>query len=69
VKITMHNDSKPWTPEMDEVLRKEVIAGTSLFAIAKKLGRKESAVKSRAYTLQLSLRPIGTRRREISRWG
>jgi hypothetical protein len=64
----MHKNSKPWTPELDEVLRKEVIAGTSLFAIAKKLGRSESAIKSRAYTLRLSLRPLGTRRREISRW-
>jgi hypothetical protein len=65
----MQNNNTPWTPELDKVLREEVVAGTSLLAIAKKLGRSESAIKARAYTLRLSLRSFGTRRREISRWG
>jgi hypothetical protein len=52
----MENHSKPWTPELEEVLREGVIAGTSLSAIAKRLGRSESAIKSRAYTLRLILR-------------
>jgi len=51
----MHN-GKPWNTEADESLRTEVGSGASLFAISRKLDRSESAIKSRAYILRLSLR-------------
>jgi hypothetical protein len=48
----------PWTPEADDALRKAVIAGASCSALSDALGRSESSIKSRAYILRLSLRPI-----------
>ena len=65
----MHAKSKPWTPEQDEALRKAIIAGASPLAVSQKLGRTEAAIKARAYILGLSLRTIGARRRESSKWG
>jgi hypothetical protein len=64
----MHAKSKPWTPEQDEALRKGIIAGASLLEVSQKLGRSEAAIKGRAYILRLSLRTIGVRRREGSKW-
>jgi hypothetical protein len=64
----MHSKSKPWTPEQDEALRKEVIAGASLLEVSEKLGRSEAAIKGRAYILRLSLRTIGVKRRDGSKW-
>ena len=53
----------PWTPEADDALRGAVIAGTTLSALSKLLGRSESSIKSRAYILRVSLRPISPRER------
>ena len=47
----------PWTLGEDDALRNAVIAGASLPALSKALGRSESALRSRAYVLRLSLRP------------
>jgi hypothetical protein len=66
--MTMHAKSKPWTPEDDEALRKEITSGASLLAVSQRLGRTEAAVKARAYILRLSLRTIGVKRRDSSKW-
>jgi hypothetical protein len=47
-----------WTPEKDDALRNAVFAGALLSAMSEAFGRSESSIKSRAYILRLSLRPI-----------
>lgn len=54
----MPHKGTAWTLEADNALRNAVIAGASLPALSKVLGRSESSIKSRAYILRLSLRPI-----------
>jgi len=54
----MRRKGPPWTPEEDDALRKAVIAGATLPALSNALGRSESAIRSRAYILRLSLRPM-----------
>jgi DNA-directed RNA polymerase specialized sigma24 family protein len=47
-----------WTPEEDDILRQEALAGRTALEIASSVGRTLSAVRSRAYALRVSLRPI-----------
>jgi hypothetical protein len=63
----MRPETKRWTAEEDDVLRQEALAGGSVSDIASKLGRSDSAVRTRAYTLRVPLRTVGIRRRE-SAW-
>jgi hypothetical protein len=60
----MPHNGPPWTPDEDDALRSAVIAGVSLPALSRALGRSESAIKSRAYILRLSLRPTSAGRAE-----
>jgi hypothetical protein len=46
---------KRWTPEEDAVLRNEALAETPVDEIARKTGRTESAVRSRAYVLRIEV--------------
>jgi hypothetical protein len=59
----MRPETKRWTAEEDDVLRQEALAGSPVAEIATKLGRSESAVRTRAYTLRVLLRTVGIRRR------
>jgi hypothetical protein len=59
----MPHKGMPWTLEADNALRNAVIAGASLPTLSKALGRSESAIRSRAYILRLSLRPISQNER------
>jgi hypothetical protein len=52
----MKINREAWTPEEDEVLRGEALAGRLADEIARKIGRTESAVRSRAYILRVLLR-------------
>jgi hypothetical protein len=52
-----------WTPEEDDILRQGALAGRTAFEIASLVGRTESAVRMRAYTLRVPLRQITTRPR------
>jgi hypothetical protein len=45
-----------WTPEEDEILRREAEAGRSAAEIAAEIGRTESAVRTRAYIIRVLLR-------------
>jgi hypothetical protein len=58
-----------WTAGEDERVRQMVAAGSSLSDVAIALSRSEKAVKSRAYTLRLSLKRIGVVRRGVLRRG
>ena len=49
---------EPWTSEEDEVLRQAAFAGRNAREIAGLVGRTESAVRTRAYTLRIPLRQI-----------
>lgn len=53
---------KPWTPEEDDLLRREAHTGTSSADIANKIGRTCSAIRARAYILRVSLDPKNRRR-------
>jgi hypothetical protein len=67
--IPLSGNRRSWTGDEDAVLRGGLIAGRSLEAIAKQLGRTPEAVKARAYTLGLTLGRLGTRRQGLSRYG
>lgn len=45
-----------WTPTEDDILRDEARAGRSFAEIATKIGRTESAVRTRAYVIRVLLR-------------
>lgn len=53
---------EPWTPNEDAVLRQEALAGRSPREIATLVGRTESAVRTRAYTLSVLLRLMKMRK-------
>ena len=59
----MRPGTKPWTPEEDGILAKEALAGSPPTEIASKLGRTESAVRTRAYVLRVLLRSANIKRR------
>jgi hypothetical protein len=52
----MRPETKRWTAEEDDVLRQEALVGSPVTEIASKIGRSESAVRTRAYTLRVPLR-------------
>jgi hypothetical protein len=58
-----------WTLEEDNLLRSLVLANATAFDIANKVNRTESAVKSRAHHLGITLARLGNRRRHSSKWG
>jgi DNA-binding NarL/FixJ family response regulator len=45
----------PWTPEEDAVLRQGALKGWTAVEIAHKVGRSESAVRTRAHNLRILL--------------
>jgi hypothetical protein len=49
------NSHKPWTEEEDRRLRSLVASAATLFEIAETLNRTPSSIKSRAYSIRLSL--------------
>ena len=55
---TAHFDSRPWTQADDDKLRKLAPTGLSARAIAIRMNRTETAVRSRARQLQVILRKI-----------
>ncbi len=55
--------AKLWTSEEDDILRRDVLEGKSLQAIASKIGRTQSAIRTRAYVLRLILGRPGAKRR------
>ena len=57
----MGPSGKAWTYEEDQLLRQEVLAGAPVQAIATKLGRTPSAIKTRSYMLRLMLGRPGTK--------
>ena len=59
----MRPGAKRWTAEEDNILRQEALAGRPISEIASRIGRTESAVRTRAYTLRILLRQVGLRRR------
>ena len=63
----MRPETKRWTAEEDDVLRQEALVGSPVTEIASKIGRSESAVRTRAYTLRVPLRTVGMRR-SASAW-
>jgi DNA-directed RNA polymerase specialized sigma24 family protein len=63
----MRPETKRWTAEEDDVLRQEALVGSPVSEIASKIGRSESAVRTRAYTLRVPLRTVGMRR-SASAW-
>jgi DNA-directed RNA polymerase specialized sigma24 family protein len=63
----MRPETKRWTAEEDDVLRQEALVGSPVSEIASKIGRSESAVRTRAYTLRVPLRIVGMRR-SASAW-
>jgi hypothetical protein len=63
----MRPEKKRWTAEEDDVLRQEALVGSPVTEIASKIGRSESAVRTRAYTLRVPLRIVGMRR-SASAW-
>ena len=48
-------EGKPWSPELEKELTDIVDAKTSLFAIAKKLGKPEEAVRQKIRRLGLEV--------------
>ena len=48
-------EGKPWSPELEKELTDLVAAKTSLFAIAKKLGKPEEAVRLKIHRLGLEV--------------
>lgn len=63
------NSGKLWTPQEDELLRELAASGAALAEIAEKLNRTVSATTARAYILRVMLGRLGTKRRDLSRWG
>jgi hypothetical protein len=63
----MRPETKRWTAEEDSILRQAALAGGSIAEITSKIGRSESAVRTRAYILWIPLRIVGIKRR-ISAW-
>ena len=63
----MRPETKRWTAEEDDVLRQEALVGSPVTEIASKIGRSESAVRTRAYTLRVPLGTVGMRR-SASTW-
>jgi DNA-directed RNA polymerase specialized sigma24 family protein len=63
----MRPETKRWTAEEDDVLRQKALVGSPVTEIASKIGRSESAVRTRAYTLRVPLRTVGMRR-SASAW-
>ena len=61
--LGMNPRTKRWTAEEDDILRQEALAGSPISEIASRVGRTESAVRTRAYTLGILLRQVGLRRR------
>jgi hypothetical protein len=53
-----HLPPRPWTQADDDKLRKLALTGLSLRAIAIRLNRTETAVRSRAKQLQVILKKI-----------
>ena len=48
-------EGKPWSPELEKELTDLVAAKTSLFAITKKLGKPEEAVRLKIHRLGLEV--------------
>jgi hypothetical protein len=44
-----------WTSQDDEMLKREVAAGTTIEDIAVRIGRTPSAIRNRAYILRLRI--------------
>jgi hypothetical protein len=65
----MQKKGKLWNSTDDELLKRMVFQGVSLFSIAKNLGRTEASIRARASTLQLPLRSFGTRRNSFRKYG
>jgi hypothetical protein len=63
----MRPEAKRWTADEDEILRQEALQGIPVAEIASKIGRSESAVRTRAYTVRVPLRIVGLRR-SASAW-
>ena len=61
----MRPGAKRWTAEEDNILRQEALAGSPVSEIASRVGRTESGVRTRAYTLRILLRQVGLRRRDF----
>ena len=51
----MSRRSTPWTPEEDDVLRQGALEGWTAVEVAHKVGRSESAVRTRAHALGILL--------------
>ena len=58
----MGPSGKAWTQAEDELLRQEILAGTTAQAITVVLGRSASAVRTRAHILRLTFGRPGTKR-------
>ena len=54
---TPSNNGKPWTPAADAQLRKEAAGNTPTRVIGLHMGRTESAVRTRAAEIGVSLKP------------
>jgi len=52
----MRPEAKRRSVDEDEILRQEALQGSPVAEIASKIGRSESAVRTRAYTLRVPLR-------------
>jgi hypothetical protein len=63
----MRPETKRWTAEEDSILRQAALGGSSVAEITSKIGRRESAVRTRAYILRIPLRIVGIKRR-VSAW-
>lgn len=59
----MPRQTKPWTQEADDALRKAVFDGWPLPEMCEKLGRTKAAERARAYILGLSFRLVSPKRR------
>jgi len=62
----MKAETKRWTAEEDDILRKGALTGNQVREIARQVRRTESAVRARAYFLKVVLRSPGVRRRSQS---
>ena len=60
---TTRNTGKPWTPAEVKELRQLVKQNTPTRVIGVKLGRSESAIRSKANDMSLSLKPVNQPKR------
>jgi hypothetical protein len=60
-----HFASRPWTPAEDEKLRRLALTGLSSKAIGIQMNRTETAVRSRAKQVQVTLRKIRPRQLQM----